>query len=52
MQVRVGEGDVLVLQVITSVGSGTAKVEVLLVSGHCRTVATVEIGVFTYFEWL
>ena len=51
MQVSVGESDVLVLEIITPVGSGTAKVEVLAGS-RCRTIPTVEVGVFTSLGWL
>ena len=51
MQVRVGESGVLVLEIITPVGSGTAKVEVLAGS-RCLTVPTVKVGVFTRLGWL
>ena len=52
MRVRVGERHVLVLEIVTPVGSsGTAKVEVLASSRH-RTVPTVKVGVFTSLGWL
>ena len=51
MQIRVGGRHVLVLEVVTPVGSGTAKVEVL-VSSRRRTVPTVKVGVFTFLGWL
>ena len=43
MQVRVGESGVLVLEIITPVGSGTAKAEVLAGSRR-RTVPTVKVA--------
>ena len=50
-QVRVGERHVLVLEIVTPVGSGTAKIEVLA-SSRCLTIPAVKVGVFTCLGWL